>query len=129
VRISKNPAVQANPDIYPQQGLFPVPSVHVFRGPYPPIPNDHTLYSLLSFAVEPDTDPWSTFNICMLYYSRRELTYQKDALNAMTELRCRLSVGMKCPFSEGLQTSILDILILFWAVKDCKRRKGFPSYS
>jgi hypothetical protein len=70
------------------------------------------------------------YQIMLLYYSRRALTFQGDVLKAMGGIMRRLSVKMKCRFLEGLPTASLDLFLLFHSHGSLlRRRAGFPSYS
>ncbi|PMD13246.1 HET-domain-containing protein [Hyaloscypha hepaticicola] len=65
-------------------------------------------------------------------YSKRELTYQSDILNAMAGIIRRfLSIrSMDYPFFEGIPGLAFDSFLLFErADAPLRRRVGFPSYS
>ena len=66
----------------------------------------------------------------LLYYSKRALTYQTDALRAMAGIICRLSERMECRFLVGLPIAAFDMFLVFRRNHSLLyRRKEFPSYS
>jgi hypothetical protein len=74
--------------------------------------------------------PLEDYSILLLYYSRRALTNQGDALRAMAGIIRRLSEKVKYRFFEGLPTAVLDAFLIFKAHgTNLQRRSGFPSYS
>jgi hypothetical protein len=84
--------------------------------------------SLLQLALDPDESALGSYNILVQYYSRRELTYESDAINAMAGLLHRLSARLG-PLIKGLPIKLLDITLLWWHRNPGKRRTSFPSYS
>jgi hypothetical protein len=76
------------------------------------------------------SNPVEDFKTLLLYYTKRALTYQMDALRAMAGIIRRLSERMKCRFLEGLPTAAFDLFIVFRRHHSpLYRRAGFPSWS
>src|SRR5947207_7376195 len=89
--------------------------------------------TLLGSSSSPDnislkSEPWRIYQDYMWEYSGRQLTYDSDAINAMTGILNRISIAMKCPFLYGLPTASFDISVVFTATL-FQRRPMFPSYS
>lgn len=76
-------------------------------------------------------DPILDFNEMVALYSKRALTYQADALNAMRGIVRRVSDKMACRFVEGIPTAAVDLVIIFRRAygSQLRRREDFPSYS
>ena len=67
-----------------------------------------------------------------MYYSKLELSYGGDALNAAAGLLRMLSGRLGCEMFQGLPKLDLDAYLLFYTVKGTskpKRNAQFPSYS
>jgi hypothetical protein len=73
-------------------------------------------------------DPWVLYEDYVRQYSSRHLSYDSDAINAMTGILKRISLAMKCRFLYGLPTVSFDLSIIFITTL-FQRRPGFPSYS
>jgi hypothetical protein len=71
---------------------------------------------------------WSLYPDYVGEYSSRQLSYESDAINAMTGILNRISIAMGCRFLHGLPTEAFDISLMF-VPKLFQRRHGFPSYS
>ncbi|KAJ8124666.1 hypothetical protein O1611_g8974 [Lasiodiplodia mahajangana] len=85
--------------------------------------------SMLPSAMQMNV-PHLDYQAFILYYTRRSLTHQEDALNAMRGIIQRVSRVMRCRFLEGLPTAMFDLFVLFFGERrSLRRRYGFPSYS
>jgi hypothetical protein len=97
---------------------------------YPEVDNqaEELLGSLIPLALDPTEPALSAYQILLLYFSRRELTKDNDAINAFAGMLRFLGTRMKTPILEGLPTASFDISLLFFG-SELRRRPGFPSYS
>jgi hypothetical protein len=88
--------------------------------------------SLLAMALSPKNPPHASFQILIMYYSKLELSYGGDALNAAAGLLRMLTGRLGCEMFQGLPKLGLDAYLLFYIVKGTskpKRNAQFPSYS
>lgn len=74
------------------------------------------------------SDPLYDYSVMLMYYTRRALTNQSDALRAMAGIIRRFTESMKCRFFQGLPTALFDIFLMFTGTL-LHRRPSFPSYS
>lgn len=72
--------------------------------------------------------PLKSYQIILLYFTRRVLTNQGDALSAMAGIMRRFLEKLKYSMLEGLPTGTFDQFILCWGI-NLYFRHGFPSYS
>jgi len=70
-----------------------------------------------------------TYNGILYMYNQRVMTYQGDALKAMSGVIRRLAEQMRCEWLEGLPTAEFDRAMVFTSAAPLRRRSGFPSYS
>ncbi|KAF5233899.1 hypothetical protein FANTH_12406 [Fusarium anthophilum] len=86
--------------------------------------------SLLPLAVLM-TEPLFDLSTMLFYYTKRALTNQNDASQAMAGITRRFSERLKCNFFQGLPTAMFDLFIIFFAYGTAilRRRSTFPSYS
>lgn len=69
------------------------------------------------------------YNGILSLYNQRVMTYQGDALKAMSGVIRRLAEQMRCEWLEGLPTAEFDRAMIFTSPTPLRRRSGFPSYS
>jgi hypothetical protein len=93
--------------------------------------------------LEGDDQPFPLLINMLEYYSRRELTYEKDAINAISGILRIISPQLDSEFLQGLPIMALDYMILFQVCEKEKstsdrspgtiltprRRHCFPSWS
>jgi len=76
-------------------------------------------------------EPLHDFGNMLIYYNKRALSFQSDALRALAGITRRVSQKAKCRFLQGMPTAAFDAFLLFernsWGT--LRRRQGFPSYS
>jgi hypothetical protein len=76
-----------------------------------------------------------TYEFVLIYYTKRKLTYESDALNAIAGVLGRLESRMATRFLQGLPRATFHVALLFKLganeSKDCisHRRPNHPSYS
>ena len=89
------------------------------------------LYSLMQSIFQEPVE-WVSFDTLMIYYTRRNLTYQSDIFRACQGMLRRLAETMGERLIEGLLTP-LELSLLFSRQRPVDqsnfRRQGFPSYS
>jgi len=72
--------------------------------------------------------PLEDFGDILMYYSRRSLTMESDALSAMEGISQQFASKLGYEISVGLPVGAWDHFILF-SGRNLRRRPGFPSYS
>ncbi|KAK3306247.1 heterokaryon incompatibility protein-domain-containing protein [Chaetomium strumarium] len=87
-----------------------------------------SLTSMLADAIITTDGPAHQYEVFLLYYTRRALTNDADALRAMAGILRRLSHKLRCRMLQGLPTSQFDRYVLLRGPA-AGRRRGFPSYS
>jgi len=85
----------------------------------------------MSSLLESGTSSYHKYNLLLRHHSKRKLSNQNDAVNAMAGLLTRLAKQMGYKVLEGLPTACFDASLTFF--KDgggsLERRGAFPSYS
>ena len=76
-------------------------------------------------------NPLLDFGHMLIYYNKRALSFQSDALRALAGITRRVSQKAKCRFLQGMPTAAFDVFLLFESNMSgaLRRRQGFPSYS
>jgi len=87
-------------------------------------------YSLLPMTAALE-DPLHDFGNMLIYYNKRALSFQSDALRALAGITRRVSQKAKCQFLQGMPTAAFDAFLVFESnsLGTLRRRQGFPSYS
>ncbi|EFQ92813.1 hypothetical protein PTT_10024 [Pyrenophora teres f. teres 0-1] len=73
-----------------------------------------------------ETNPWANYAWALWEFSRREITYEGDALNAFAGVLKRTGVG-RC--IEGLPITFFDLALTWYTEFPLKRRQGFLTWS
>ncbi|KAF7510751.1 hypothetical protein GJ744_006117 [Endocarpon pusillum] len=93
--------------------------------------------------LEDDEEPLTLLTNMLEYYGMRELTYERDAINAISGVLNVISTNMGSEFLQGIPVVALDYMVLFQIYGDKKitrdktpnagrrarRRRNFPSWS
>ena len=81
-------------------------------------------------SMGPIGRPINTYAEVIDNYTKRALSNQSDALDAMAGVISRFSYSMRCRFLQGIPTATFDLFLLFTTNgSSLRRRQGFPSYS
>lgn len=93
--------------------------------------HDESYLSILnSFWMDDNSDTHEMWTMMLFHYTKRQLTYESDILNAVAGIGRALSVRCKCSFFQGMPVAALDLYLLFRVgVGPAERRRKFPSYS
>lgn len=73
-------------------------------------------------------DPLRQYDLCVLLYKARQLTFPGDILRAFSGISAVLEKNLRSPCLLGLPVALFDLVIL-WRASGFERRPGFPSWS